>query len=716
MGESSHSLLATVVVATHQGAPHIGRALDSLGAQSVAPESFEILLVLNCPPCATPSIVEAFRRTHPRHVVRMIVVDEASTSNARNIGLASARGQHITFMDDDDFVSPGYMEALLDAAEPGVVPVAFIVDVAEGSHDVPTGPVPANYFNTQILEHAGRILPAEEASSVLSANVAKLVPAAVARDHRYRTDLRSGEDFVFWTELYAYTNFCFRITDLEARAIYYRTVRPGSVSRQAPSYDFNVTQRLNCIAALGFLLQDDATVNGVVRGKIAAQVHHISAFVTAFPDRRSEVLDDIRSRSLPWFPYDVLNRGAARDLALLYCFAPYQDTSALVAARRIRERGVVVDVISNRLDKLRQQDDWSSSICEEYTDEVRVLGTPQGMGSWRSIREFVDAAMAEVSALESEKGPYRSVYSRSMWPASHFAAARYKLDHPEARWIAEFSDPMLHDIKGAVRADQMQDDELTRSLREALATRGYQAPNGLRMWQWLECIAYALADEVVFTNANQREYMLSYAHDQGLARRALEVSRVSHHPTLPEHFYRQAGSSYELDPRVVNVAYFGVFYATRGLTEVVDALRSMSVPERTNLRLHVFTDKPDDTRAGLADVGLTDVVVVNGYVPFLEFLHLTTRFDVLLVNDAATREHHPLNPYLPSKLSDYLGSGTPIWSIVEEGSVLSRVETRHRSFLGDVTGARSVLRELAGVKDDDWLVELHEVASVASRG
>ena len=80
MGESSHSLLATVVVATHQGAPHIGRALDSLGAQSVAPESFEILLVLNGPPCATPSIVEAFRRTHPRHVVRMIVVPAALIS------------------------------------------------------------------------------------------------------------------------------------------------------------------------------------------------------------------------------------------------------------------------------------------------------------------------------------------------------------------------------------------------------------------------------------------------------------------------------------------------------------------------------------------------------------------------------------------------------------------------------------------------------------
>ena len=41
---------------------------------------------------------------------------------------------------------------------------------------------------------------------------------------------------------------------------------------------------------------------------------------------------------------------------------------------------------------------------------------------------------------------------------------------------------------------------------------------------------------------------------------------------------------------------------------------------------------------------------------FFEFLNLTTKFDCLIVNDANTKDYKEINPYLPSKLSDYLGS------------------------------------------------------------
>jgi hypothetical protein len=81
-------------------------------------------------------------------------------------------------------------------------------------------------------------------------------------------------------------------------------------------------------------------------------------------------------------------------------------------------------------------------------------------------------------------------------------------------------------------------------------------------------------------------------------------------------------------------------------------------------------------------------------VPFLEFLNLTTLFDVLLVNDAATAQHHAVNPYLPSKISDYRGSGTPIWAICEPGSILSTQPVDFSSELGDVAGATAALRAL----------------------
>jgi hypothetical protein len=96
----------------------------------------------------------------------------------------------------------------------------------------------------------------------------------------------------------------------------------------------------------------------------------------------------------------------------------------------------------------------------------------------------------------------------------------------------------------------------------------------------------------------------------------------------------------------------------------------------------------------MAERGLSDVVVAAPYVPYLEFLNLTTRMDVLLVNDARTRGIHETNPYLPSKWSDYRGSGTDVWAVVEPGSVLSTQDVAYRSELGDVDDAVRVLRAI----------------------
>jgi hypothetical protein len=163
-------------------------------------------------------------------------------------------------------------------------------------------------------------------------------------------------------------------------------------------------------------------------------------------------------------------------------------------------------------------------------------------------------------------------------------------------------------------------------------------------------------------------------------------------PTLPPPFYRREPSDYDLDPERVHVGYFGVFYATRGLTEVTDALAGLPGRVRARVQLHVFTTDPDEVAAGVSAAGLGDVVRVNGYRPFLEFLHLTTRFDVLLVNDA---DHEGTNPYLPSKLSDYLGSGSDVWAISQPGSVLSRQPVAYASTLHDVGAAAGVLTRIA---------------------
>jgi hypothetical protein len=67
---------------------------------------------------------------------------------------------------------------------------------------------------------------------------------------------------------------------------------------------------------------------------------------------------------------------------------------------------------------------------------------------------------------------------------------------------------------------------------------------------------------------------------------------------------------------------------------------------------------------------------------------------VLVVNDYQAAEHHGVNPYLPAKVADYAGSGTPVWAVCEPGSVMSAMSFAHRTEVGDLEAALGVLRTL----------------------
>ena len=68
------------------------------------------------------------------------------------------------------------------------------------------------------------------------------------------------------------------------------------------------------------------------------------------------------------------------------------------------------------------------------------------------------------------------------------------------------------------------------------------------------------------------------------------------------------------------------------------------------------------------------------------------------MNDASTSGTHEFNPYLPSKLSDYVGSGTRVWGLVEAGSPLSGEALDFASPIGDVSAARAVLTRMVAEK------------------
>jgi hypothetical protein len=677
----------SVVLATHAGANRIRRCLESVARQVLSRDRYEVIVVHNGPPDGTGVMVQGFRQDFPDVHVRLLETRTPGAGRARNLGMDAARFASIAFLDDDDTISPSYLSGLLSLAAPDCIVVAQVADVDErsGAREFDT------YLNRAAARLAGRDTTATDAPSVLALNAAKLVPTAIARAVRFCEDLRSGEDVLFWMRVAAESTLGLRFVPPNANCVYYRQVRAGSVSRRLDDYDFCVTERLAVIRGLRPFVGQDPAVATCAAALISAQLGHIEQYVHRSPRRaervRSQIAAECPDEPVSW------RQARARDLVIAYAFPPAEDTSAIVLARRIRLQGRMVDVVSQDLRGYRPEDTSTLRIVQGLVDRHICIRGRATFGNWARISEFCQRGLGAVDRLIDRKGPYQTVYSRAMWPASHLLAALVKSRYPAIQWTAEFSDPMHVNSEGTPRVSLVHEDPVADELRSVLTRLGRDSWS-TNLWELVANVAYELADTVVFTNQAQRTYMLRSASDPALARRAEAKSVIAPHPTLPPEYYRM-GSPLEVPtPDRVNLAYFGVLYAVRGLAEVLEGVRLLDAPDRSRLRLHLYTNQPEVLQQDVERRGLGDCVVSHAFVPYLDFLALTTRMDCLIVNDAVSGDSHAINPYLPSKVSDYLGSGTDIWSLVESGSSLSAVPTRYRSGVGDTAGARDVLRRI----------------------
>ena len=105
----------SVIVPCYQVGPYVRQTLTSL-VRNAAP-GIEVVLVDDASTDATPMILaEHADRLGPlTKIIRHPV--NAGLAAARNTGLRAATGEHITFLDGDDWLGPGHLADLLGAVE-----------------------------------------------------------------------------------------------------------------------------------------------------------------------------------------------------------------------------------------------------------------------------------------------------------------------------------------------------------------------------------------------------------------------------------------------------------------------------------------------------------------------------------------------------------------------------------------------------------------------
>ena len=676
----------SAIIPTYKGEAFISKLLDSLINQTLDFNLFEAIFIVNGEKDSTPDIIKKYQEENPQ-VNIILTYSDPGVCRARNHGIKLATREYTIFIDDDDYISYNYFETLYQYAKPNRIVIGTFLDVNED-----TGEIQESYLSKPLLESSGiNTNPfCDEMQGILTITTDKLIPTKNVKNSSFNPELKNGVDISYYANFYTDYDFEFYIVDKHEKAIYYRLWRDNSISRKALSYDFNITDRLKVINDINKGLKKAKTppIASFIKSLTGGQVVKINQYLEKYPNDYEKVLEDIASYDFDFFPFKYLNEDISkldnpkRELIISYAFSPTNTATSNTVAKRILTEKKNVDVICGSLNNLDK--DYSlENIVNQFLINKIVIDS-EFSTSWENIKDFVNKSMETLEV-------YDNIYSRANFVHSHFLAIEYKLAHPNSYWRAEFSDPLICAFGKDKLSPSIGDEEYISRINEKLNLN-------LSVNDDINCICeyltFLLCDEIIFTNKNQKEVMIN-TNPYDVRDIVNKKAKISPHPTLDRKYYYAFKTSYNINDNYLNLAYFGDIYSNRHFEDFINAFDSLNKDIKDKIRLHIFTSSITLFQQVLSSE-IYEKTILNPSVDYLEFLNLTTKFDVLLVEDSH-KGNFKINPYLPSKLSDYKGSNTSIWGACEAGSIMDNLELDYKSKLNNIESGKLAIKNI--IKD-----------------
>ncbi|MBO7261336.1 MAG: glycosyltransferase family 2 protein [Alistipes sp.] len=214
----------SVIIPSYKPQAYIWECLDSIKNQTFSKEDFEIILVLNgCKEPYYSQIRNYIEQNLSGYSVNFIQTDQGGVSNARNIALDVARGEYVTFIDDDDYISPKYLEELYQAASPDTVSLCYPYAFNDGDADNQLEFYVTNAYKKCHLKTKHRL--SSKVRKYFSGPCMKLIPMSFIQDRRFDVRFKNGEDSLF---MFLISDKIDKISFTTEDAVYYRRFRKGS--------------------------------------------------------------------------------------------------------------------------------------------------------------------------------------------------------------------------------------------------------------------------------------------------------------------------------------------------------------------------------------------------------------------------------------------------------------------------------------------------------
>ncbi len=393
------------------------------------------------------------------------------------------------------------------------------------------------------------------------------------------------------------------------------------------------------------------------------------------------------------------DNNVAEELIISCSFPPSNDVGGMVLAKRCIVENKHVDVIQVNVKK--DKDLEFNKVIEKHINERILIDIKCNSSSsdWNYICNFVDKSMDKLE----KRNVYKKIYSRVWRLPNNFLSLEYKFKHPDTYWTAEFSDPLLYDTfnkKRGINKPKINDSEFLDKTNAAITELNEQENTNFELlendsnpFMVVEYIAYLFADEIVFTNENQRKIMLEQ-FPVDVKDFVMKKSIIKPHPTLPKEFYNIKNYEEDFDSSMINLGFFGRIYSKRHFESVFNAFEILNHKYKDRLQFYFYTDEKHLINKITKSLEIHNNLHVKNKVDYLDFLSLINKLDILIINDLITKDCFDVNPYLPSKFSDYRGSDSKIWAICEKGSSLEKADAEYKSYIDDYNSNVDILVEI----------------------
>ena len=223
------TMTISVIIPSYKPGEYINDCLKSIKEQSLSESEYEVIIILNG--CCEPylEMLTSVKKSlfHNSDNVHIIQTDIPGVSNARNLGIEAAKGEYITFIDDDDVISPTYLEGILSVSSPNCIGCSNSYAFKDSLRSCNDNFITIAYKTCKHIDFS-----AYNYRSFLSPPWCKLIHRDIIGRVRFSKKLKKGEDGLFCFALVPQIKNMKLATE---DVIYYQRLRSGSAMRKKNS-------------------------------------------------------------------------------------------------------------------------------------------------------------------------------------------------------------------------------------------------------------------------------------------------------------------------------------------------------------------------------------------------------------------------------------------------------------------------------------------------